>query len=193
MAILAALMPIELKTPSLDLLPQYVDALKRGWSPDNVRKEEAAREQLAEIGKDEAAFVARLDDPEGRGAPVKMPDGATMRRLPGFHRWIFDGAFCGTIGFRWQKGTPELPTHVLGHIGFAVVPWRRRRGCATAALRLILPEARNAGLPYVELTTDLDNVASQRVILANGGALIGRFQKPSVYGGMESLRYRIAL
>jgi predicted acetyltransferase len=158
-----------------------------------VRKAEAAREQLAEIAKDSASFVARLDDPLGHGAPVKMPDGSTMPRLPGIHRWIFDEEFCGVIGFRWQKGSSELPPHVLGHIGFAVVPWKRRRGCATEALGLILPEARNVGLAYVELTTDVDNIASQRVILANGGALVGQFQKPSVYGGGESLRYRISL
>jgi predicted acetyltransferase len=186
-------MPIELKKPSLDLLPLYSAALEKGWSPDNVRKEVAAREQLAEIAKDAAAFIARLDDREARGAPIKMPDGTTRSRLPGFNSWIFDGDFCGTIGFRWQKDTPELPPHVLGHIGFAVVPWKRRLGCAKEALRLMLLEARSVGLPYVELTTDPENIASQKVILANGGELIGRFVKPSEYGGAEGLKYRIHL
>jgi predicted acetyltransferase len=56
---------------------------------------------------------------------------------------------------------------------------------------LLVPEAREQGLAYVELTTDVGNVASQRVIEANGGTLVERFHKPVVYGGAESLRFRI--
>jgi predicted acetyltransferase len=41
------------------------------------------------------------------------------------------------------------------------------------------------------LTTDADNLASRRVIEANGGILIERFRKPISYGGAESLRFRV--
>lgn len=75
----------------------------------------------------------------------------------------------------------------------AVVPWRRRRGHATQALRDLLPEVRKEGLAWVELTTDPSNVASQRVIAANGGVLVERFVKPAQYGFAEGLRLRIAL
>ena len=57
----------------------------------------------------------------------------------------------------------------------------------------MLDEARAVGLDYVEITTDLDNLASQRVILANGGILVGRFAKAAAYGGAESFKYRIDL
>jgi predicted acetyltransferase len=60
-------------------------------------------------------------------------------------------------------------------------------------LSLILPEARAVGLPYVEITTDTDNVASQRVILANGGALVEHFIKPPQFGSKPGLRFRIVL
>jgi predicted acetyltransferase len=86
-----------------------------------------------------------------------------------------------------------LPPHVLGHIGFAVVPWKRRRGYATRALALILPEAKGEGLPYVELSADVSNLASQRVIEANGGRVVERFRKPDAYGGGESYRFRVEL
>ncbi len=82
---------------------------------------------------------------------------------------------------------------MLGHIGYAVVPWKRGRGYATEGLRQLLPDAKARGLAYVELTTELANVASQKVILNNGGVLIGRFDKPAAYGGGEGLRYRIML
>ena len=185
---------LELRVPSLAALPQYVAALERGWSPDNVRGRAGAEDQLARIAEDPVAFLATQDDRDGKGPPVTLPDGTVVKRLPGYYRWIWDGEFCGTVGFRWRPGTAELPELVLGHIGYGVVPWKQGRGYATRALALILPEARAEGLPYVELTTDADNIASQRVIEANGGLLVERFVRPPAYRSeTESLRYRIAL
>lgn len=184
---------LTLEKPSLDRLLEYQAALERGWSQDNIRSEAAAREELARIAEDPARFVAEQDDPEAAGPPIRLPDGAVVPRLPGFRRWLSDGAFCGSIGFRWQKGSSALPSYVLGHIGFAVVPWKRGRGYAKAALALLLPEARALGLAYVELTTDPGNIASQRVIFSQQGRLIGRFRKPAAYGGDQGLRFRIDL
>lgn len=184
---------MQLVWPAATYLPGYKRALERGWSPDNVRLEAAAREQLALIAKDADAFLAEQVDREAKAPPIIMPDGSTVQRLPGLHKWMWDGEFCGTIGFRWQPGTAELPPYCLGHIGYAVVPWKRGRGYATQALAEILPEARAVALPYVELTTDATNVPSQRVIEANGGRVVERFNKPAGYGGAESLRYRIDL
>jgi predicted acetyltransferase len=178
--------------PALGYLPAYVDALRRGWSPDTIR-DEARFEELREIEKDADAFLSRCDDPEAKSGAVQLPDGSFVTRLPGFHRWMWDGEFAGSIGFRWQRGTPELPPTCLGHIGYSVVPWKRGRGYAKAALAQILPEARAQGLPYVDVTTDVDNVASQRVVLANGGVLVERFVKAAQYGNGDGLRFRIAL
>ena len=99
---------MQLVVPALEHLPSYVDALNRGWSPDNIR---------------------------GRAAAL-------------------DG---------------------------------------TLALAQMLENARAEGLEYVEITTDLDNDGSRRVIERNGGVLVGRFRKAAHYGGKESLRYRIDL
>jgi predicted acetyltransferase len=114
-------------------------------------------------------------------------------RLPGYVLWMWDGEFCGLIGFRWQPGTVALPEHVLGHIGYVVVPWKQRRGYATRALGLVLPRAREEGLEYVELTTDEDNLASQKVMRAHGAVFVERFTKTASQGGTETLRFRIAL
>ena len=185
--------PLQLLVPSLAQLDAYADALRRGWSPDNVRLQEASREELELIAEDRADFVAMLDDREAKGGPITLPDGSQVPRLPGYRRWIWDGEFCGSIGFRWQPGTAALPPHCLGHIGYAVVPWMRRRGYATRALALLLPEARKEGLDYVELTTDPDNLPSQKVITANGGVLVKRFRKEPAYGEADALLFRIPL
>ena len=183
---------MELVWPAREYLDSYVAALRQGWSPNNLDPK-AGVEELARIEADADRFLAEHVDREAKAPPVVLPDGTTVKRLPGFRKWIWDGEFCGVIGLRWQPGTPELPPHVLGHIGFAVVPWKRRRGYATRALALMLPEAKAEELPYVELTTDVSNLASRRVIEANGGRLVERFRKPDAYGGAESYLFRIEL
>jgi predicted acetyltransferase len=184
--------PMHLVWPSIEYLPSYVRALEQGWSPDNLRPEEG-REELDRIALDAERFLAEQVDREAKGPPVRLPDGSTVARLPGYHKWMWDGEFCGSIGFRWQPGTTALPPYCLGHIGYSVVPWKRGKGYATQALELLIPEARQEGLAYVELTTDADNIASRRVIEANGGTLVERFNKPAGYGGAPSLRFRIFL
>ena len=64
---------LQLEIPSLARLDAYADALRRGWSPDNVRLDEAAREELEWIADDPAGFVARLDDRHAKAGPVTLP------------------------------------------------------------------------------------------------------------------------
>jgi predicted acetyltransferase len=185
-------MPLDLVEPTEAHLSSYVAALERGWSPDNLRPELGA-EEVERIARDSALFLAQKTDREAKGPPVTLPNGAVVPRLPSITRWMWDGEFCGSISLRWQLGTTDLPPYCLGHIGYAVVPWKQKRGYATRALGLILPAAKAEGLAFVEITTDVENVASQRVITANGGELYERFSKPADYGGAPSLRFRIRL
>lgn len=192
---------LTLVRPGAAYLDAYCAALRRGWSADNVRGAAAAAEDLERIAADPEAFLALADDPDARGGPVTLPDGRQVQRLPSLRRWMWDDAhdpgeeagFVGSIGLRWPKDGGALPPHVLGHIGYAVVPWQRRRGHATRALALMLDIARERGLESVEITTDADNLASQRVITANGGVLVGPFDKGAAYGHAPGLRWRIDL
>ena len=156
-----------------------------------MRGEKAIREDLEAIERDAATFVALRTDIEAKGPGITLPDGTVAKRIPGYALWMWDGEFCGMINFRWQDGTHELPPTCLGHIGYSVVPWKRRLGYATLALGMILRDVPNRGLKYVEITTDPENIASQRVILANGGVLVERFTKTAHHGGKPGLRYRI--
>jgi len=185
--------PLRLVVPSMGYLPSYRAALEAGWSADNIKGAKGAEEELAAIAADTPAFLASLDDREAKGPPYVAPDGTAFQRIPGYRRWMWDGDFCGSIGFRWQTGTADLPPHVLGHVGFAVVPWKRGNGYAAQALAALFPEARRLGLPYIEITADEANLASRRTIETCGGVLVERFTKVAAFGGAESLRYRIML
>jgi predicted acetyltransferase len=135
---------LQLVWPSEQDLPSYVAALNQGWSADTSRGEGAAREELEQIAKDPARFLAGLVDREAKGGPVTLPDGSSAPRLPCYRRWLWDGELCGSIGFRWQPGSSALPAYCLGHVGYAVVPWKRGKGYATLALRALLAETKAA-------------------------------------------------
>lgn len=169
----------------------YREGLVRMSSMPNESFYKAETEDLEEIIKDIPGFIAKLDDPDGLAGDIRLPSGAFVPRLPGFHRWMWDGQVCGTINFRWNKASTELPPHCLGHIGYAVFPWKRGLGYASEALRQVLIEVQPLDMPYVEITTNLDNFASQKVIVNNGGVLFEQFTKPGISGGGEGLRYRI--
>ncbi len=181
---------LELVWPAVQYLPGYLHALRQGWSPDYLRPQ-TALDELAQIDQDPTGFLLAQVDRDANGPPIILPDGSTVPRLPGYKLWMWDGDFCGSIGFRWQPGTTDLPPYCLGHVGYSVVPWKQRRGYGTRALQLMLPYAKAEGLAHIELTTDVGNLASRRVIEANGGTLVERFHKAAVYGGAESLRFRI--
>jgi predicted acetyltransferase len=178
---------MQLVVPSSECLPSYAAALETGWSPNNVVNTSA--EQLAAIREDPVAFVAGL---LLQGGTTALPDGTTVPKLPFIARWMWDGDFCGSISLRWQEGTDALPPHVLGHIGYAVVPWKRGRGYATKALQLMLTEAARIGIRRLEITTDPDNFASQRVIERNGGRYVETFVNEH-FGPEPHLRYVVDL
>ncbi len=188
---------VSLHAPGRAVLPAYVRALEAGWSPNTMR--DVAPEQLAAIAADPDGFVAGLNN---RGGKIRLHDGSEVDRLPDMIRWIIatgqpDRPFVGSINLRWQEdasGKPvtELPPHVLGHVGYTILPDHAGRGYASAALAAVLAEARTVGLPFVKITCDAENAASRRIIEKNGGRFIENFVAP-FYGPGERLMYRIDL
>jgi len=142
---------------------------------------------------DPERFIREQDDPLGLGADLEMPDGTFVKRLPSIVRHMWDGEICGRIGFRWSPGTHDLPPTCLGHIGYWILPHKRRKGYASKALAMMLDEARAQGLTYVDLTTDPDNFASQGVIQANGGVFVEQKPLPPEHGIGDITYWRIKL
>jgi predicted acetyltransferase len=184
---------MEIVRPDVGYLESYKTGLLRSISSGTAPYPDRAQRELLEIETSPEAFLAKQDDIFASSGDIELSDGSFVPRLPGFTRWMWDGQVCGEINFRWKNGTTDLPPHCLGHIGYEVFSWKRNNGYATEALRQILPEAITLGMPFVELTTDVDNLFSQKVIVNNGGVLHEKFIKPAVHGGTDGLRFRIYL
>jgi hypothetical protein len=139
-----------------------VEALERGWSPDNIRGADAAREELDAIRKDPRASSRARWIREALGGPVTLPDGskcAAAARLPTVD---LGRRFLRHDRIPLQPGTPRLPEHVLGHIGYADRSVAAAAGIPTRALGLMRDRVHAEGLVYADLTSDLDNVPSHR-------------------------------
>ncbi|TNF27519.1 MAG: GNAT family N-acetyltransferase [Deltaproteobacteria bacterium] len=102
--------------------------------------------------------------------------------------WIIEnGEYAGRISVR-HRLTPKLETYG-GHIGYIIRPKFRKRGLATKALTEILKYTKEElRITKVLLTTDEDNVASQKVITANGGV-----RDKSLDDQIEKIRFWIEL
>lgn len=186
---------ISLQVPDKSLLDAYQAALRSGWSPNTTRN--VAPQQLAAIAADPDAFLAEIRGGPGR---IRLPDGREVDRIPGPTRWIFaedraERPFIGSINLRWQEkdGRPilALPEHVLGHVGYTILPAFAGQGYATAALAAMLAVAREAGLPEITITCDATNHASRRIIEKNCGRLIETFVAP-LYSPCQRLRFIVS-
>jgi predicted acetyltransferase len=182
---------MELLVPSPGLLDGYLDAVRRGWMGDRVLFG-SADALLSLADRDRDAVLSRMTDRSAEGTRY-FADGSTAPALPALFRWMWDGQFVGNIDLRWPPDGKALPEDVPGHIGYGTVEWLRGRGYATRALALTLDLARAEGMAEVELVTDVDNIASQRVVERNGGVRGEELTLPERIGGGQAYRWRIAL
>jgi len=137
-----------------DALIEYVEEFRRVGETFWQNEARRVREDV------EGYLRERRDWSAGRN----LPEGF----VPETHYWLVRGGrILGVIRIR-HRLTDKLRTRG-GHIGYDIRPSERRKGYGTRMLAMALVEARRIGLDRVMVTCDRGNVASARVILANGG------------------------
>ncbi len=104
--------------------------------------------------------------------------------------WLIDNErFIGRVSIRHT-----LTEHLLkvgGHIGYDIRPGKRKMGYGKKILELALQEAKKLGIEKVLITCDETNIASKKIIEANGGILENRLQLHK--GKPAKLRYWILI
>jgi RimJ/RimL family protein N-acetyltransferase len=144
--------PARLVAPTVALRDSWLAAARADGEPADL---------VDRLGRDFAGFVASLTGVRTRWG------------VPATFYWYRSGEhYLGDLAIRHTL-TPALAT-VGGHVGYRIAtPWRRQ-GHATRLLAAGLVECGRLGLARVLLTCGVDNIASRRVILANGGVPDGR-------------------
>ncbi len=126
------------------------------------------------------ALVARLNN---CSSGVDLPDGS----VPHTTFWLIeDGEIVGVSNLR-HRMTERLRL-LGGHIGFGVRPSAQGRGVAKELLKQTLSQAKRRGISRVLVICLKDNVASSRVIEANGGTLESEYSVPEYAGLLQRFR-----
>jgi len=110
-------------------------------------------------------FEAYLRQCEIDARGVGLPAG----KVPSIQYWLIrnNREVLATSNLRLRL-TPALLKEG-GHIGYQVRLSERRKGYGTRLLALMLEKARERGFDRVLITCDTDNIASGKIIRANGG------------------------
>ena len=159
-----------LALPTVDVHRSFVEAMAefraegRGGPSDHSMVGGELRGFEFDTAEQFAVFVQWLLDQRLEGSPraAHMVPSTT-------YWWVHDGQYLGRIAIR-HRLTPSL-LEIGGHIGYDVRPSARRRGHATAMLAAALGRARELGISSALISCAVENVASRRVIEANGGVL----------------------
>lgn len=90
--------------------------------------------------------------------------------VPATELWLIDdNNFIGRVSIRHTLNDKLLKTG--GHIGYWIRPSKRGLGYGKQILKLALSEAKKLGISKVLITCDDTNIASGKIIEANGGIL----------------------
>ena len=132
---------------------------------------------------DFSALVTRLNN---CSLGIDLPED----HVPHTTFWLVEnGEIVGVSSLR-HRMTDRLK-RLGGHIGFGVRPSARGRGVAKELLGRTLREAGQLGISEVLVICLKDNIASSRVIRANGGRLESEYSVPEYAGLLQ--RYVIPI
>jgi predicted acetyltransferase len=158
-------MTAELVAPGFRHRQSFLEALREGFRRGNQPAADEAR--IREIERDFEGYLREITEQSGT---ITLPSGEKVRKVPFSIRWLVEGKeFIGEASIRHELNDWLLREG--GHVGYGIRPSRQRRGYGRLILALALAECRRLGIARVLVTCDDENVASARIIEANGGVL----------------------
>ena len=175
---------MHLVLPSVKYKPSFLKAL------DEYLKEESrpSTQDLFLLNKeilekDFSTYVNKLlDESHGKNLPVGYVSHTVC--------WLIDAnEFIGRVDIRHSLN--EHLMRIGGHIGYDIRPSKRNQGYGKGILKLALPKAKAMGLIKVLVTCDETNIASKKIIEANGGVFENSVKQD--FGKPNKLRYWIVL
>ena len=175
----------ELVPPSPRYARSYVAALREGFR--RGAQDRVSKRRIAQIEADFARYIEAITDQSGS---IRLPTGEIVPKVPFSVLWLVEGdEFIGETDIRHQLNTYLIEEG--GHVGYGIRPARRRQGYGRLILALALEECRRLDICRVLITCLQDNVASARIIEANGGELENVTDDPAGRGPLR--RYWISL
>lgn len=153
-------------------------------------KEVEQNGELMELGdavlKDGESFETMLS----RVDKISHKENLIGSMKPTFVFWIVvDHQVVGSMNLREELN--EWSFYAIGHIGYYIRPSERGKGYATKALSYAKDFYREKGLKKILIMCTKDNIASEKVIIRNGGLF--ELEMNSFHEGIILKRYWIYL
>ena len=155
-----------------------------------VEYEHSYRSYIEELGGAERyPFTLDFEFDDFQSLVTRLNDSSVGKGLPGdwvphTTYWLIeDGEIVGVSSLRHQM-TERLKL-LGGHIGLGVRPSAQGRGVAKELLRQTLAQAERLGITEALVVCLKDNIASAKVIQANGGTLESEYRVPEYSGLLQ--------
>lgn len=152
---------MQLVLPSLKYKDSFIQAVHEYHSVDSDDRRDIYELKVDELENNFASYIEKLHS-QSKGE--NLPEGY----VPQTTYWLIDNdEFIGRVSIRH-----ELTEYLLkegGHIGYDIRPSKRNRGYGKAILELSIPKAKELGIKKILLTCNETNIASKKIIEANGG------------------------
>lgn len=151
----------------------------------SMKYQESYLQMLAEwekAGEKMVPFVLRMDTSDFESMLEELAGfsngiGIDEGFVPHTTYWLANkhDDIVGTVNIRHHLNEKLL--QIGGNIGYGVRPSERRKGYASAMLRLALEKTKEMGMKKVLVTCNKDNIPSAKTIINNGGQLESEFEE----------------
>jgi len=174
---------MKLVLPSVTYKESFIQAVKEYHSIDAKDRKDIYSLNIDELQTDFSSYVKQLQErAEGKNLPEEY--------VPDTTYWLIDnGEFIGRVSLRHTLTESLLKEG--GHVGYDIRPSKRNKGYGKRILELALQKAKEQGIHKVLVTCDETNIASKKIIEANGGIFENAIEVKE--GKPKKLRYWIKI